>query len=118
MSLVSTWCKCSDGRWYKNPVWASSRRNYTWFVCLDDKEPPELVMLHGMETAIMDSGVIDWFKPGKNFTRGVMRCFDTSVGSGMRPAVSVFGRIVAAPPIPTHFDDISRDPPAWGALYE
>lgn len=45
MSLVPTWVKAVDGKYYKNPnVYGAG-----WYVCFDDDDPPEFVMeqLHG-----------------------------------------------------------------------
>lgn len=39
MSLVSTYVKFNDGKYYKNPVIYGDG----WYICFDDDEPPELV---------------------------------------------------------------------------
>lgn len=44
MSLTYTSALCNDGIWYKNPTWRGELRNNPFFVCLDDNEPPELVV--------------------------------------------------------------------------
>lgn len=40
MSLVPTWVRATDGKYYKDPV----LRERDWFLCFDDNEPPELVV--------------------------------------------------------------------------
>lgn len=40
MSMVPTYVRASDGRFYKNPVLTSE----DGFICFDDNDPPELVM--------------------------------------------------------------------------
>lgn len=42
MSLVSTWVRTADGKWYQNPAFYSDSGN--WFLCFDDDDPPELVI--------------------------------------------------------------------------
>ncbi len=46
MSLSSTWCYCSDNHWYEEPVWEGRDEdgNKIWFLCLDDDDPPEMVI--------------------------------------------------------------------------
>lgn len=41
MSLVPTWVRATDGRYYKNPI----LHGEDWFVCFDDDDPPELVVV-------------------------------------------------------------------------
>ena len=40
MSLVPTWVRADDERWYKNPILSNK---CDWFICFDDEDPPELV---------------------------------------------------------------------------
>jgi len=42
MSLVSTFVKMSDEKWYKNPCIYDE--TYDWYLCFDDDDPPELVV--------------------------------------------------------------------------
>jgi len=46
MSLVPTHCYCSDGLWYEDPVWRGYDEDgkLRWFLCLDDDDPPEMVL--------------------------------------------------------------------------
>lgn len=46
MSLVSTWCICSDGKWYEQPVWKGYDPDgkTRWFLILDDDDPPEMIL--------------------------------------------------------------------------
>ena len=43
MSLVSTWVRMKDGKWYQNPTMYDDN----WYICFDDDDPPELVMTIG-----------------------------------------------------------------------
>ncbi|MCK5601730.1 hypothetical protein KAR91_07680, partial [Candidatus Pacearchaeota archaeon] len=40
MSLVSTYVKTTDGKWYQSLVY----REEGWFICFDDDDPIELVI--------------------------------------------------------------------------
>lgn len=42
MSLVSTYVRLSDGKWYHNPVLKMPSFDGS-FICFDDEDPPELV---------------------------------------------------------------------------
>lgn len=42
MSLVSTFVKMSDGKFYQDPTIYDQSNN--WFLCFDDEEDPELVI--------------------------------------------------------------------------
>jgi len=42
MSLVASYIKCDDGKWYKELVYRSADGD--WFLCFDDDDPPELVI--------------------------------------------------------------------------
>ena len=42
MSLVASYIKCDDGKWYKELVYRS--KDGDWFFCFDDDDPPELVV--------------------------------------------------------------------------
>lgn len=46
MSLIPTYVRASDGRWYEDPTLAASEdwRERKWFLCFDDDDPPELVV--------------------------------------------------------------------------
>lgn len=112
MSLVATWCHCSDGKWYRNPVWSGDPDQdglATWFVCLDDDEPPELVVQIAYSTRlgkVLDT--IPWFEQKTDFDHragGVGREFrDREHGWHCRPAMRCFGRLIARPTVPTSYD--------------
>lgn len=40
MSLTSTFVKCNDGNYYRDPTW----RGNDFFICFDDDDPPEIVI--------------------------------------------------------------------------
>ena len=41
MSLVSTYVRATDGKLYQNPTLSGKE----WFICFDDKDPVELVIM-------------------------------------------------------------------------
>jgi hypothetical protein len=99
MSMYPTYCKCSDGFLYKHPMWRSELKNglYSWFICLDDEELPELVWLKGQPQP-----ELSWFKPVSRTRWNVSRCFSNDMK--MLKASSVFGELAACPPPPEEFD--------------
>lgn len=44
MSLTAQFSLCSDGQWYKDPIWFGNFHGHAWFICTDDDEPHEIVM--------------------------------------------------------------------------
>ena len=42
MSLVPTFVKMANEKWYKNPTLFDE--TYEWFICFDDDDPPEIVI--------------------------------------------------------------------------
>lgn len=106
MSMVSVYCLCDDGKWYKNPVWEGEG----WFVCLDDKEPPELVCLKGRDFPREIGG---WFSARSRWTRYCHRM----LGGAMREARSRFGYLRACPPKPTRPRQPSNDPSGECIIY-
>lgn len=53
MSLCTVWIgPCTDGRYYSEPRWTSEKAedgSCDWFVCLDDDDPPEIVIREDAE---------------------------------------------------------------------
>lgn len=121
MSLTYTSALCQDGRWYKNPTWRGILSNGNhFFICLDDEEPPEIVVEHadvkikaGEAALLADEAiamleikaVIDPFtfmKCGRNFTpqgRGIKKDI-------IRSAFRFFMAIFKRPKPPTHYDTL------------
>lgn len=112
MSLVSTYCKCSDGKWYKEPIWFGS----DWFICLDDDEPPELVI--EKESSKPD---ILWFEI-KGYPETSARLFPVGTGrkwSNFKNAKSWFGPLIATPSPPQRYNAVyDRKPDKMGVYYE
>jgi len=44
MSLVATYVKCSDGQFYRLPIFGGNMHGCDWFICYDDDDPIELVV--------------------------------------------------------------------------
>jgi hypothetical protein len=103
MSLVGNYCKCSDGKWYGEAVWHNPE--YTWFVVLDDDDPPELVIEVGAEDSVQ--GQLPWFKIIQSQGHS-HRMFGgkTVSDSEFRPARSYFGELIAVPPPPQKFHSV------------
>lgn len=104
MSVCAVWCKCSNGRWYENPVWFERHkdRGFKWYVCLDDDDPPELVMRDDEEQP-----KLSWAKfPKARPSGGCLRMLGPENKNGDRTFLksrSVFGCIISAPPIPDKY---------------
>lgn len=128
MSLTYTSALCQDGRWYKNPTWRGILSNGNhFFICLDDEEPPEIVVEHADikikagEAALLAREAIlmleiqaivnvnSFMKCGRNFTpqgRGAKM--------DIRQAFRFFMTIFKRPKPPTHSDTlwpVGEEPP-------
>lgn len=128
MSLTATWCKCSDGIWYEEPVWKGydDDGKLRWFLVLDDYDDPELVICtegyspdwSGFERKAK-MPILDWFKPHNTkipkFTGGQWRQF----GKKMKPAINLFGTLTKTPPPPqSHGKKSETRPDYMGSFYE
>lgn len=105
MSLVPTWVRMNDGKFYQNPVIAGAG----WYICFDDDDPPELVVSVPCHRHIKEffNGDINAFfealeipaelDPPKQ--RGIRcgRCFGKSMK--IQNAVSFWLRLTARPPV-------------------
>jgi hypothetical protein len=114
MSLTSTWIQCNDKKWYENPKWCDLQEDgtYTWFVCLDDDDPPELVV-----KIDRSEPEIPWFKPTTESSSYSGRYFGDE--RRFHPARSRFGEIPSRPPPPQVFDEVSSAKPEYmGHWYE
>lgn len=60
MSLVSTYVRADDGKYYKNPIIRGEIGGKKWFICFDDDDPPELVVEVGMnpQAVLSEIGVV------------------------------------------------------------
>lgn len=128
MSLVATWCYCSDGKWYEDPVWyelAEDSKTRSWFLCLDDDDPPELVIQltddeykHHKRPAVPE---LDYFKITGGWSYSFGRWFGLShsspVKQAMRHGVGVFGKLTKVPPPPGQFDSVSEERPDYMGCY-
>lgn len=105
MSLVATWCKCTDGKWYEEPVWEGKG----WFICLDDDDPPELVVQENCKC----NGT-GWFRIVRKDGEA-QRLFNGS----WQPARSYFGKFTQVPPPPQRYDSVSDTRPSYmGCFYD
>lgn len=97
MSLVSTYVKAVDGKFYKNPVLSGPN----WFVCFDDDDPPELVIATRLnlppERILNDAG-IKYSKLRKQGKSG--RVF----GGKIKNACAYFFDLDSALPVPNRHD--------------
>jgi hypothetical protein len=50
MSLVASYIRCKDNKWYKELVYKS--KDGDWFLCFDDDDPPELVIKESCKKTI------------------------------------------------------------------
>ena len=96
MSLVSTYVKLADDKWYKNPV----IYGYSWYICFDDDDPPELVMTAPKQISKVERhAMIKDFLEERNI---IVSSFVHSVSGsrlfppewkGSRPAINAFLQI-------------------------
>jgi hypothetical protein len=116
MSLVPVYAKCSDGLWYKRPVWHGEYLEdgtFPWFVCLDDDDPPELVVQRDREKPN-----IPWLKTAslKPYS-DALRIFDRKYA--FREANAWWALITESPPPPNKYDWLSpAKPKGECVLYE
>lgn len=109
MSLVSTYVRAADGKLYKNP----SVRGDFWFVCFDDDEPPELVVMEGF-----DRPFFTWFKVKKYDKHHPRRC-GRSFNGEFHDALAYFGKLVDRIPIPEkHEGTATRDQVGQGFVID
>lgn len=101
MSLVSTYVRAIDGKLYRNPV----LRGEGWFLCFDDDEPPELVVLRGQTPP-----GFTFFKKKKQTPRRSMRCFGKAISAPFQDADAYFGRLTAPIPVPEEHDGFVSSP--------
>ena len=77
MSLVSTWVKMADGKWYQNPTIFSKSRN--WYLCFDDDDPPELVIKEDkprskVERLELAETILKWWNIDAKIQRSQLYC--------------------------------------------
>jgi hypothetical protein len=111
MSLYATWCKCKDGKWYKEPLWLGDDLGdgtVSWFLCLDDDDPPELVYQVGKAAPPID--LYRWFKASTKFGESGHRTFNLHRQGDkkweFRKARRCFGHLIHLPPIPQIYDAV------------
>ena len=97
MSMTENYCLCSDGNWYGGAIWTDGKEEYEWFVCLDDDDPPELVV---RDYAEMPS--IPWFRPERQLAKAGFRkqAGKRHFAGKYHWANSVFGQLCKVPPVP------------------
>lgn len=107
MSLVSSYIKCNDGKWYQNLVYRD--QNNEWFICFDDDDPVELVIREFRNDkrdarAILTDLGIPFNRFYKNRACG-MRVFGSSNTTKFNAAESYFLDVKNVPfPAPTAMD--------------
>lgn len=117
MSLVSTYVKCTDGKWYRNPVYRA--KDKSWFICFDDNDPVELVVKKncqlGAEQILKEVGIR--YTSISSGGRGGSRCFEKGKFS-FTPALAYFISTVRQTfPIPNEWDEIFEQYPHKEGVY-
>ncbi len=97
MSLVSTFVRMANDKWYKNPTISDLTNN--WFLCFDDDDPPELVIYQPQQLSkekrmerifeIVDGAKIKARIQVKTVTLS-NRLFPPNWSGPFKPSVSVF----------------------------
>lgn len=109
MSLVSTYVRATDGQFYKNPVIEGDN----WFICFDDREPPEMVVKEGAYPP-----ELAYFQPTSSLVPCGQRVFEQEWD--FAPARHQWGKLVGPIPVP---DDDNHDgkcnrPPGGCVIYD
>ena len=122
MSLVPTYVQLNNGMWAKSPVWFGPG----WFVCVDDDDPPELVMEKrggqwrhlNVEEFLKSKGISAKLLTGKS---SALRLFPDDHWKKFRAAASWFFEFTEAPGTLTNMilEGLSKErPEADCCLYE
>ena len=122
MSLVATWVRAKDGKYYKEPSWRGIGNDgrESWFVCVDDDEPVELVVRRGF-----DIPEFDWLMVISENTACGSRTFGKEGDDKVRffGADAYWCEFVAPAEIPDNFEEV-YDPsggeprPYMGVFYD
>lgn len=105
MSLCATWVgPCTDGKFYKDPTWKGNLRpdgSCDWFICLDDDDPPEIVIRLGVSAPD-----VPWLDRHSGFRDGHRMVLNPK---GFTPAQAAWGHMVAVPPPPEEYSEVVSD---------
>jgi len=121
MSLVATWCYCSDGCWYEEPVWKGLDQNglNIWFLCLDDDDPPEMV-IRTDRAAIGTRAELNAMRPKLPWLRYISQVSPAGhryFGGSFHKAVSCWTEFIQVPPPPEKYDSKSETRPSYMGCY-
>lgn len=116
MSLVSTYVKAVDGKWYQDPVLEGvSDSGHKWFLCFDDEDPPELVYQWGSHRdpagKVLRKAGIRW--ANMRHARASTRCF---LG-GSYMADGYFVDLTSPIPVPARYDAVFEFQPQRDGCY-
>ena len=115
MSLGTTWIgPCADGRYYSEPCWKSEEKEYgwDWFICLDEDDPPEIVVRESV-----DGPTLSWFKYKGLKGGGSRGCLEPGSALNFVKAKSAFGKFQQVPPPPIEYDRVVEDRNDCSPLY-
>lgn len=104
MSLVPTYAQAVDGWFYKEPTW----RGEGWFICLDDDDPPELVMYKSLkklpQDILREAGFV-FDETSVEFVGESGRLYkDISEGVDFIDSMSYFFHLKGRTPVPTEHE--------------
>lgn len=113
MSLGSHFAKCADGKWYEDPLWFAPQR---FFICLDEDEPPEIIVFDGSDPlkCLQEAGFTV-----KRLHRGKImhRCPPWNSIGKLEKATAYFFRYKGMLPIPHLFETVSNEKPLREGTY-
>lgn len=131
MSQTSTFARCKDGQWYKDPVWFGNHAGHDWFICMDDDDPHEIVIegavgkdiTRQLAVSILNELNISYLivRPGSicHTQRSVQRCFPQEgfKFDKMKYASSYFFNWNEAPPRPHQPVKATKPKNVYGVMY-
>lgn len=122
MSLAATYTKAVDGKWYEEARWSGvDKLGRKWFLCLDEDDPPEMVVELGEDTvSSLAAGVIlkdRGFKGVITRSNGSSGRLFGSIPSPFIRAASFDVSLEGPVPVPDNFDSVSDSRPLKSGTY-
>ena len=113
MSLCTVWIgPCTDGRYYSEPRWVGNQAedgSCDWFLCLDDDDPPEIVIREDVEPPSLS-----WLSYKTRFRRSRRAILHPR---NFTPAKAAWAKIKETPPPPTSYDQVVDSKEQMGGGY-
>ncbi len=119
MSLVATYVKAVNGKWYEDPILEGvSSTGHRWFLCFDDDDPPEFVYEAGMHSNPRQNP--DWVLSLAGVDVNAIALSNESdrmFGEEWVRAKGYFVTITNPIPVPSKFDAVFDEKPTKQGCY-